>query len=84
MGRSDDGIEQGLLIKCENGHEQRLKLRGYTLLDAQNLGGIMDGTSRHFKYPPRDSPIEGSSIARCDQCKAWFTATPYGYEESVT
>jgi len=47
--------------------------------EAQQLAGLLDGTSPLYRYPPRTHPLPGSTIGRCGICGAWLTCTLVGY-----
>jgi hypothetical protein len=49
-----------LKLKCEAGHEQAIRLEGYSLEEAVDLGQIMDGSSSLFV---RKGP--GLLVGRC-------------------
>jgi hypothetical protein len=76
--------EQTLELRCEAGHVQELRLRGYTREGAEHLGKIMDGTHPMYKHPPRADPQPGGVVGRCSwpvqgaACGRFFTATVTG------
>ena len=73
--------EQGILIRCADGHEQRLYLSDYDAARARQLAKLLDGTSPLFVSPPRNNPIPGSLLGRCHICCSWLTCTLFGYTE---
>ncbi len=73
--------DQGLVITCENGHQQTIYLPDHSETEARMLGAIMDGTSDFFVSKPREHPLEGSRLAKCGICDAWFTCQIFGYEQ---
>ena len=72
--------EQGLIARCDNGHETRLLLPDHSRIEAELLGGIMDGTSPFYVHPPRED--EQTMIGRCayEECGAPFHCTLFGFE----
>lgn len=74
--------EQGILLRCAAGHEQRLYLPDYDVARAQRLAGLFDGTSPLFFLSPQHNPIPASLLERCEVCGAWLTCTLFGYAAS--
>lgn len=73
-------IEQGVNLVCENGHEQRILLQGMDRSYAAEWAAMLDGTSDMFVYKPRDHPADGGLVGRCGICRAWITATLFGFD----
>lgn len=61
-----------VLIRCVNGHEQKMTLLGHTREQAEFWCGLMDGTSPAYLHKPRDD--DRSSIGRCVTCREFFDA----------
>jgi hypothetical protein len=58
--------------ECRQGHTQALQLDADLGMDyAVMLGGLMDGTSRFYIYPPGPS----STIGKCSICQSPITVT---------
>lgn len=74
------GPAQGIVIRCEAGHEQRILTPDFTREMAQELGTMMDGTNPIYVYPPREFPMEGSKLGKCQRCGAWYKSTLFGYD----
>jgi len=54
-----------LEVKCENGHSQTIRYVGLEKTFVEELGALIDGSSRFYRYPPGpDSPI-----GKCGLCK---------------
>jgi hypothetical protein len=75
---------QGIDARCSNGHVQQIVLSGYTREHAQQLAALMDGTSELYFYKPREHPVEGSKIGRCDICDGWVECSLFGYEDILS
>jgi hypothetical protein len=80
----DDGApEQGVDLQCDNGHSQRIYLRGMTAEMANDYAGILDGTSPMYVTDPRVARQE-TFIGHCQRpnCGALFRATPFGFRNN--
>jgi hypothetical protein len=75
-----DDEEGGIEAVCGNGHVQRISLQGYTRQYAEQLAGLMDGTSDLYHTKPRDNPIIGSPLGRCGICGSWIECSVYGFD----
>jgi hypothetical protein len=64
---------------CENGHSQRLYVRGMTAAMALDYARILDGSHDIYVVKPRDDP---HSFARCKDCGGSFTATLFGFNDN--
>lgn len=73
---------QGVDLRCDNGHEQKIVLHGYSRAAAIDFARMVDGTSPMYAYPPRQFPVEGSPLARCGICRAWINGRLFGYDEN--
>jgi len=73
------GERRGITSTCEQGHRQVLVTPDMGEAEAQQLAGLLDGTSPLYRYPPRTHPLPGSTIGRCGICGAWLTCTLVGY-----
>lgn len=61
-----------LTLRCEGKHEQTLSLVGWTLEEARDFAGLLEGTSPLFVRPPRGTP---SPIGKCATCGQPIEAT---------
>lgn len=75
--------EQGVVLHCENGHDQRIAIQGMDRSYAQEWAALLDGTSDMYVYKPRDHPLDGGHVARCGACGAFFTATLFGFDDDA-
>jgi hypothetical protein len=64
-------------VVCESdpSHRAQVRVEGVSREYAEQLAGIMDGTSEFYLYTPRDNPTPGSHLAHCQICGGWFRAT---------
>ena len=77
----DPTLPCGIEARCERGHTQRIATPGMGAPRVRQLAGLIDGTSELFVVPPRDTPVPGSTLARCGICGSWMTCTLYGYDQ---
>ena len=66
-----------VVCEADPGHRWEIPLEGFSREYAEQLAGIMDGTSPFYISPPRETPVDGSMMARCEVCGGWFRATVY-------
>jgi hypothetical protein len=61
--------------KCEQGHESSFTTDGMSLEYVKVMAGLLDGSSDHYVYKPREHPVSGGTIGKCEICGTWFSAT---------
>ena len=64
-----------IVARCSNGHEQTLRMEGFTREQVEIQAGLMDGTSPFYVYPPKEDGSDGSAIGKCAQCGKPFKCT---------
>lgn len=54
-----------MYLRCENGHDQVIIVRGLDLDTVKGMAGLIDGTSPMYVYPPGPE----SMIGKCGICR---------------
>ena len=71
--------ERGILSTCAQGHTQRWLTPDMDRNEAEQLAGLLDGTSPLCQFSPCEQAFARGTTGQCSVCHTALTCTLFGY-----